>query len=169
MNLVRLTTRTNLAIRALMYCAVNDGKTARSAQIAEACNSSANHLAQVVNVLHANGYLNATRGRMGGVTLARAARSINIGEVFRLFEADVPFTECFQLESNTCPLVSACRLRGAIARALDAFYREMELVTLEDLVKGNFLLEELFQLSESTGAIGCPDPADSAAEGRPVG
>jgi len=141
---VRLTTRTNLAIRALMYCAVHEGETSRSAEIAKACNSSANHLAQVVNTLHAHGYLHATRGRMGGVSLARPAAAINIGEVFRLFEADVPFTECYQPETNTCPLVSACRLQGAIGRALDAFYREMERVTLEDLVKGNLRLAEIF-------------------------
>lgn len=158
---VRLTTRTNLAIRALMYCAVNEGKIARSAEIAEACNSSANHLAQVVNVLHANGYLNATRGRMGGVSLARSARSINIGAVFRLFEADVPFTECFQLDTNTCPLVRACRLKNAIHRALDAFYREMDLVTLEDLVVGNGELEALFRMSDMAGAVACPGSDDA--------
>ncbi|MCB1330295.1 MAG: Rrf2 family transcriptional regulator [Maritimibacter sp.] len=156
---MRLTTRTNLAIRALMYCAVHDGETSRSAEIAKACNSSANHLAQVVNTLHAHGFLHATRGRMGGVSLARPARSINIGEVFRLFEADVPFTECYQPETNTCPLVPACRLQGAIGRALDAFYREMERVTLEDLVKGNLPLEVLFS----------DDPAMAPLEGAAPG
>jgi len=163
---VRLTTRTNLAIRALMYCAVHIGKTSRSAEIARSCNSSANHLAQVVNTLHANGFLNATRGRMGGVSLARSARSINIGEVFRLFEADVPFTECFQLETNTCPLVPACRLRNAIRRALDAFYREMDLVTLEDLVKGNYQLDEVFRVADGAEDVGCPASAAAGAAHR---
>ncbi len=144
---VRLTTRTNIAIRALMYCAVHDGQTIRSAQIAEACNASANHLAQVVNALHVNGFVHAIRGRMGGVRLARPARAVNIGEVFRLFEADVPFTECHVEETNTCPLLAACRLRDAISRALSAFYREMDLVTLEDLVKGNIKLESVFALA----------------------
>jgi Rrf2 family nitric oxide-sensitive transcriptional repressor len=165
---VRLTTRTNLAIRVLMYCAVNDGKLSRSAEIAKACNSSANHLAQVVHHLHAHGYVHATRGRMGGVKLARAARTINIGEVFRLLEADVPFTECFALETNTCPLVRACRLRNAIRRALDAFYREMDLVTLEDLVKGNYLLEEIFAVGDAVGAAGCVVPDQDAPGGDPL-
>jgi len=140
-----------------MYCAVND-RVVRSAQIAEVCNSSANHLAQVVNVLHANGYMQATRGRQGGVRLARTPRAINIGEIFRLFEADVPFTECFAIETNTCPLVPACRLRQAVRRALDAFYREMDLVTLEDLVKGNVALEGIFNLTDGL------EPADCAGK-----
>lgn len=152
---MRLTTRTNLAIRALMYCGVHEGETVRSAEIAQACNSSANHLAQVINALHAHGYVLATRGRQGGVRLARAPRAINIGEIFRLFEADVPFTECFALDTNTCPLVPACRLRSAIRRAVDAFYHEMDLVTLEDLVKGNHRLEEVFALSSAADGPPC--------------
>ncbi|PIE07133.1 MAG: transcriptional regulator [Rhodobacterales bacterium] len=163
---MRLTTRTNLAIRALMYCAVHEGRVSRSAEIAEACNSSANHLAQVVNTLHAHGFLHATRGRTGGVSLVRAAASINIGEVFRLFEAETPFTECYQLETNTCPLVSACRLRVAIGRALDAFYREMENVTLEDLVKGNGELEGLFRIADRAAPAGCPNARRAVPRGR---
>lgn len=160
---MRLTTRTNLAIRALMYCAVHEGKTSRSAEIAKACNASANHLAQVVNTLRVHGLLNAMRGRMGGVTLAQPPAAINIGKVFRLFEADVPFTECFQVETNTCPLVPACRLQGAIRRALDAFYREMETVTLEDLVKGNHRLDAVFEVADYVETVRCPEPEATEA------
>lgn len=155
---MRLTTRTNLAIRALMYCAVNDDRLVRSAEIAESVNSSANHLAQVIHMLHAHGFILATRGRMGGVKLARAPRAINIGEVFRIFEADVPFTECAAPATNTCPLVPACRLRNAISRALDAFYREMDLVTLDDLVRGNYQLEGLFAMPADVVSAGAPLP-----------
>lgn len=142
-----------------MYLGVRPDDTVRSAEIAESCNASANHLAQVINALNAHDFVHATRGRQGGVRLARPPRAINIGEVFRLFEADVPFTECFALESNTCPLVPACRLRNAIRRALDAFYHEMDLVTLEDLVKGNYQLEEVFGLNEAFGDANLVDPA----------
>lgn len=157
---MRLTIRTNLAIRVLMYCALHEGKLSRSADIAKASNASPNHLAQVVHHLNAHGFVHASRGRSGGVELARPARAINIGEVFRVFEADVPFTECAALETNTCPLVAACRLRNAIRRALDAFYHEMDMVTLEDLVKGNYLLEELFRLPDAPDAPDCPEPSE---------
>lgn len=163
---MRLTTRTNLAVRALMYCALNEGRVARSAEIAQASNASANHLAQIIHELHSNGYLIATRGRMGGVRLARPAEEISIGAVFRLFEADVPFTECAAPETNTCPLISACRLRGAISRALDAFYAELDRVTLADLVCGNLPLEAIFGLPQGAAALtaGCPSAHDAAAE-----
>ena len=39
---MRLTVRTNLAMRALMFCAINADRTVRKAEIAAACNSSEN-------------------------------------------------------------------------------------------------------------------------------
>ncbi|MEJ1992971.1 MAG: Rrf2 family transcriptional regulator [Maritimibacter sp.] len=151
---MRLTTRTNLAVRALMYCALNEGQMARSAVIAESCNASINHLAQVVNALNSHGYLLATRGRQGGVKLGRDAKDINIGAIFRLFEADVPFAECYSPETNTCPLVAGCRLQTAIGVALDAFYAEMDRVTLEDLISGNTCLQEIFGLGDAIMSVG---------------
>ncbi len=154
---MRLTTRTNLAIRVLMYCGAKPDDVTPSSVIAEACNASANHLAQVVHMLHVSGFVNATRGRTGGVTLAKPAERINIGEVFRQFEADVPFTECFTPETNTCPLVPACRLQAAIRRALEAFFHELDLVTLADLVKGNCGLAEIFVLTDKMEELNCKE------------
>lgn len=154
---MRLTTRTNLAIRVLMYCGVNEDRISRSAEIAEACNASANHLAQVVHLLHVNDFITATRGRTGGVRLARAASMINIGQVFRVFEAEMPFTECAAPDTNTCPLVSSCRLKSAIQRALDAFFHELDMVTLEDLVKGNCGLTEILRIREGLQPQNCAE------------
>ena len=115
---MRLTTRTNLAARVLMFCAVNQGRIVRSAEIAECCNASLNHLLQVVSLLQENGFVETLRGRSGGLRLARPMEQISIGAVFRVFESGVPFAECFDAPSNTCPLTETCRLRNFIARAL---------------------------------------------------
>lgn len=147
---MRLTIRTNLASRVLMCCAVNDGRIVRSGDIAAACNASGNHLAQVIHHLRQNGFVTTQRGRAGGLQLSRPASEISIGRVFRLFEAATPFAECFDPETNTCPLTTACRLRGFIARAVEAFYAELDLVTLDDLVRGNCGLAALLALA--------PDP-----------
>lgn len=143
---MRLTTRTNLASRVLMCCALNDGRIVRSSDIAEACNASGNHLAQVIHQLQLNGFVTTLRGRTGGVQLSRAPAEISIGKVFRLFEAVTPFAECFDPEANSCPLVTDCRLRSYIARAVEAFYHELDLVTLDDLVRGNCGLAALLAL-----------------------
>lgn len=145
---MRLTTRTNLAARVLMTCAVNGGLTVRTAEIAERCNASLNHLLQVVNLLQVHGFVETLRGRSGGLRLAAHPDQISIGAVFRVFESGVPFAECFDPDSNTCPLVSTCRLRGFIGRAVEAFYRELDSVTLADLVDGNCGLATLLDMAD---------------------
>lgn len=143
---MRLTTRTNLAARILMACATNIDRLLRTAEIAELCNCSTNHAAHVVQRLQAEGFLTTLRGRTGGIRLARAADQISIGTVFRLFEAEIPFAECFDTEHNSCPLTETCRLRTYLERALGAFYHELDMVTLEDLVRGNCGLAQLLSM-----------------------
>ena len=155
---MRLTTKTNLAARVLMACAVNEGITLRSAEIADTCNASLNHLLQVVNALQAHGFIETLRGRSGGLRLARPPAQISIGAVFRVFEAGTPFAECFAPETNTCPLSETCRLRTYVARAVEAFYHEMDMVTLEDLTKGNCGLSALLALPDSLRR-GCEEVA----------
>jgi len=145
---MRLTTKTNLAARVLMACAVNEGVTLRTSEIAQRCNASLNHLLQVVNALQAKGFVETLRGRSGGLRLSRPAAQISMGEVFRLFEAGVPFAECFAPETNTCPLSKTCRLRSYVSRAIEAFYHELDMVTLEDLTKGNCGLQALLAVPD---------------------
>ncbi|SEP78272.1 RrF2 family transcriptional regulator [Thalassovita taeanensis] len=134
---MRITKRTNIAIRILMFCAANDGRLVTKSEIAVCCNSSENHLAQVINQLGQMGYLHTQRGRNGGITLGRPAVDIQIGAVFRALESSVPLAECFADVDNTCPLVDACRLRLAIADAAEAFYAHLDEITLDALVCGN--------------------------------
>lgn len=143
---MRLTTKTNLAARVLMTCAANEGVTLRSVKIAQMCNASVNHLLQVVNALQINGFIETHRGRGGGLHLTRDPSQISMGEVFRIFEAGHPFAECFDAETNTCPLHTSCRLRTYITRALEAFYHELDLVTLQDLLKDNCGLQALLEV-----------------------
>lgn len=144
---MRLTTRTNLAMRTLMFCAVNPGRIVRKHEVAEACAASENHLAQVIHLLAQKGFLRTIRGRSGGLTLGRSPEQITVGQVFRDFESVLPFTECFAEGENTCPLVAACRLKCVISDALIAFYAELDRVTLADLVTGNGDLQTLLRVA----------------------
>ncbi len=144
---MRLTTRTNLAMRTLMFCAVNDGRTVRKQEVAAACNGSENHLAQVIHLLAQRGFLHTVRGRSGGLRLARSMDDIRVGEVFRTFEAAVPFTECFDTAENRCPLAGCCRLKCALADALDAFYGTLDKLTLRDMIEGNNELGDLLKVA----------------------
>lgn len=147
---MRLTTRTNLAMRALMFCAVNQDRTVRTSEVAERCNASENHLGQVINTLSHAGYVQTVRGRGGGLRLAQVPTMISVGQVMRMLEAATPFTECFHADGNTCPIVQVCKLKPVLSTALAAFYAELDKVTLEDLVAGNTGLEQLFAGPQAT-------------------
>ena len=151
---MRLTTRTNLAMRTLMLCAVNDGRLVRKAEAAVAVNASENHLAQVINRLGREGFIDTQRGRGGGFRLAMPAAEISVGAVFRAFEAGLPFIECFG-EANTCPLRPACRMTAHLARAVEAFYATLDPVTLADLTTCNRSLQAILSLDDARAALAC--------------
>ncbi|WP_127104266.1 RrF2 family transcriptional regulator [Pararhodobacter zhoushanensis] len=142
---MRLTTRTNLALRTLMVCAVNPDRIVRKSDVAAVINGSENHLAQVVNQLGQSGYITTLRGRHGGFMLARPAREISVGAVFRTFESDLPFIECMA-KDNTCPLKGVCRMAGHLTNAVEAFYATLDPLTVGELVECNEGLESILAL-----------------------
>jgi len=152
---MRVTKRTNIAIRLLMYCGVNNTRLVTKSEIAECCNVSENHLAQVINQLSHLGYLDTHRGRNGGMQLSRPMDDIRIGDVFRSLEAPVPLTECFADGDNTCPLIHVCQLRGALQQAAEAFYQHLDKIFLDELVCNNIGLQQIMlPISCKTSNVG---------------
>lgn len=143
---MRLTIRSNLAMRTLMFCAVNPGRLVRKHELADICNASENHLAQVINGLAQLGFINTQRGRAGGMELAHMPEAIGVGAVLRAFEGSLPLAECFDPDANTCPLAGACLFRDALSDAIEAFYTSMDRWTLADLVANNAALHHLLEM-----------------------
>lgn len=131
---MRLTTFTDYGLRVLIHVASAPGGQTTIAQIAQAFAISENHLVKVVHLLGREGFLVTTRGKGGGLRLARAPGRIRIGEVVRITEGgDIP-AECFDQERNTCAILKVCRLPGVFTEALGAFYDTLDRYTLEDLL-----------------------------------
>ncbi|MDE4134111.1 Rrf2 family transcriptional regulator [Phaeobacter sp. QD34_3] len=142
---MRITKRTNIAVRLLMYCAANADRLVTKSEIADCCNISENHLAQVINQLSQLGYLHTQRGRNGGMSLGRSADEIRIGDIFREVEGNLPMVECFADADNTCPLINACRLKEALSQAARAFYASLDDISLASLVCDNPALLRILQ------------------------
>ena len=142
---MRITKRTNIAVRLLMFCASNRDRLVTKAEIAECCNISENHLAQVINQLSQLKYIHTQRGRNGGMNLARDPKDIRIGDVFRDVEGALPIAECFADADNTCPLVDACRLKVALSDAAQAFYAHLDDISLDSLICENPELMKILQ------------------------
>jgi Rrf2 family nitric oxide-sensitive transcriptional repressor len=130
---MRLTTFTDYALRVLLYVATAPGGRANIAEIARKYRVSEHHVVKVVHLLGKEGILLNTRGRGGGISLARPAATINIGHVVRITEEPSVLVECFD-SSGKCAITSACRLAGVLEKAHRAFYEVLDGFTLEDLV-----------------------------------
>lgn len=131
---MQLTQFSDYAIRTLMYCALKPRRVCRVRDVAAAYDISEHHLMKVVQTLGQMGLLDTLRGRGGGIRLARDPRDIVIGEVLRTTEANLNLVECFDDATNTCPLSPACRLKRALARALEAFFLVLDGYTLADFI-----------------------------------
>ncbi|MEL6582504.1 MAG: Rrf2 family transcriptional regulator [Pseudomonadota bacterium] len=139
---MRLTIRSNQALRVLMVCAVNPGVLLRSADIAQTCKASEHHMAQIIHRLARLGYITSVRGRSGGVKLAKDPSEVIIGHVIRSIESEFPFVECFDPKGCDCPIAGVCTLRGHFEEALDAFYGVLDRVTLAQITENNNRLAE---------------------------
>lgn len=142
---MRITKRTNIAIRLLMYCTAHRDRLVTKSEVAAACNISENHLAHVINQLGQLDIIHTVRGRKGGLALAVPPEELRIGQVFRQIEGDLPIAECFADADNSCPLTQACRLRIALQNAAEVFYASLDEITLDTLVCGNTDLLRLLQ------------------------
>ena len=133
---MRLSLFSDYSLRVLMFAALKREIFSLS-EVAEAYDISRHHLVKVVNFLAKLGYLETRRGRGGGIALGMRPEDIRIGMVVRRTE-DTPFiVECFDKQHNTCPINGSCRLKGALAQAVNAFYETLDRHTLRDLVAGS--------------------------------
>ncbi len=128
-----------------MYCAATPDRLVTKNEVAEVCEISVNHLAQVINQLSQLGFLKTHRGRSGGISLARPAEEITIGEVFRALEGETLNHPCFADPGNCCPLHVMCRLRVALQDAAQAFFASLDGITLDELIRDNFQLLAYFE------------------------
>jgi Rrf2 family nitric oxide-sensitive transcriptional repressor len=131
---MRLTRHTDNALRALIYLAIHDDEPARITDIARRMGMSEDHVAKVIARLADLGYVATTRGRAGGVRLARAADRISVGAVVRDTEDNMVLVECFDPKTNQCPIAPACALAPALDEALTAFLGVLDRYTVADLV-----------------------------------
>ncbi|MEU1431977.1 RrF2 family transcriptional regulator [Nocardia sp. NPDC056611] len=131
---MQLSRFTDLGLRSLMRLAVSSGAEERVTVklIARQVNASENYVAKAVSKLAELGYVESQRGRTGGIFLTEAGRTTTIGTIVRHLEGDDEVIDC--VGDNPCPLANACRLRGVLRAAQNAFYAELDRYLLSDLV-----------------------------------
>ncbi|WP_424890344.1 RrF2 family transcriptional regulator [Streptomyces sp. XH2] len=128
---MRLTKSTDIALRIAMRLAVTGDDSPTTREVAEAIGVPYTHAAKVVSRLQHMGVVEARRGRGGGLTLTTAGRTGSVGRLVRELEGAGDVVGCE--DDPPCPLRAACRLRGALRNAQEAFFAALDPITVEEL------------------------------------
>ena len=131
---VTLTKFSDYSLRLLLYLAVHGDRLVSVGEVSRAYRVSPHVMVKVVQLLVEDGLVASVRGRHGGLRLNKAPNEIKVGRLIRRTEPSWNLVECFDRERNTCPIESACGLKGVLKRAHRAFLDVLDEHTLADFL-----------------------------------
>jgi Rrf2 family transcriptional regulator, nitric oxide-sensitive transcriptional repressor len=131
---MQLTRFSDYALRALLYLGAQPDKVVSASTISASYGISTHHLVKVTKWLTQRGLVRAQRGKSGGVALAVSPGEIFVGPLLRETEPTVDLLDCFDEATAPCPITPVCRLRTALIGAREAFFRELDELSLADLL-----------------------------------
>ena len=143
---MRMTLHTDYALRMLIYLASRPGRICTVSEVADAYRLSRNHLLKVALRLRRMGFIDTTRGRAGGIRLAKNPAEINLGVLVRGTEEDFSLVECMQGAGGSCEISPICRLKGIFGEALEAYLAVLDRYTLADATRNHAGLKLLLGL-----------------------
>lgn len=142
---MQLSLYADYSCRVLIYLAIKNERCSIE-EIADAYSISKNHLVKLTHELGKLNFIETTRGRGGGIQLARPANQISIGDVIRKMEPNLNIVECFDANTNTCSIIGACGLKPWLAEAIKAFLETLDSVTVADAAKSRTKLKKALRL-----------------------
>jgi Rrf2 family nitric oxide-sensitive transcriptional repressor len=144
---MQLTLFTDYALRMLMYLGLAGDRLVPIAEVAEKFDVSSHYMLKVAQELARLGYIDAIRGRNGGVRLAREPARINLGDLVRKTEPEASVLDCVGNDHVDCAIVGACRLRRVFRDAQAAFHGVLDRYTLADVLGPRRELRQLLQIT----------------------
>lgn len=130
---MRLTSFTDLGLRALMRMASAPDRAFSTAELASEFQISRNHLIKIMQRLANAGVVTTQRGRNGGARLTCSPHRIGLGRIVRLLESRQALVECLMSGGNACTIDGRCRLKARLCAAEAAFLAELDRSTLADI------------------------------------
>lgn len=138
---MRLTLYTDYSLRVLIYLARRPDERVTINDLAAFYAVSRSHLVKVVHNLGLLGYISTTRGKGGGLALAKPASDIGIGEIVRQVEPDFELFECFNRASDQCVISHDCGLKHVFYQAQVNFLQTLDQYTLAHASDGTLPAE----------------------------
>jgi Rrf2 family nitric oxide-sensitive transcriptional repressor len=143
---MQITTFSDYCLRILIFLAVSDGRRVSAREIAEHYGISVHHIAKAAKWLTREGYLAATKGKGGGLTLARTPEQIKIGPVIREAEEGSGLVECMR-PNGKCAIEGACGLASILCEARNAFFETLDRHSLADATVNRRGIARLLQMT----------------------
>lgn len=133
---MKLNAFTDVALRVLLTFGRDPERKLTTQEVADRVGVPYNHVVKAVGELRRRGLLDVTRGRTGGARITEAGLDQRVGELVRALSSRPEVVDCDGIESGVpCPLRAACGLRGALARAREAFFAELDRHAVRDLAR----------------------------------
>lgn len=126
---MKLSRYSDYALRVCIYLAARPERVVPISEILEVYRIPRSNVMKLATDLVGAGVLTSTRGRAGGLRLARGASEISVGEVVRRTEGLQPMVDC-----TTCILAGSCGLVCILAEARTAFFASLDAYSLADVV-----------------------------------
>ena len=137
---MQLTRFTDYSLLTLMYVAARSENLASVKEVADHYGISRNHLVKVVHRLSQLGYIKTTKGKGGGIKIAKDAENLRLGDLIKQLEPNMNMVECFDAKTNTCRITGSCQLKHYLFEATQDFINTMNKYTLADTMQNKNLL-----------------------------
>lgn len=132
---MQLTQYTDFGLRTLIALGLNPGRVLTVTDISRSYGISRHHLVKVVARLAERGFVRTSRGKGGGMQLAKRPAEIRIGQVVRAMEAELGVVACLTTDGGSCVIAPVCRLKSVMRDATRQFMAVLDEQTLEDVLK----------------------------------
>lgn len=133
---MKLSTKGKYGVKALFELAMHEGAGPMSLKtIAERQGLSEHYLEQLAAPLRKAGLIVSIRGAQGGYVLSRPSKEITVGDIIRVLEGPIGFTDC-STEGDAAPDCAAtCVVHGVWEKVTQQIVNVIDSITLQDLVE----------------------------------
>lgn len=128
---MKLSTKSRYGLNALYHLALSDG-TMTLKELSSATLVTQPYLEKVLGIMRRGGLVKTSRGTSGGYEIAKPPKEITIGDVLRVLEKDLVFSDC--AKSGKCAN-SACPNKSIFKFIYDSLNNVLDSITLQDMIE----------------------------------
>ncbi|TDW31058.1 RrF2 family transcriptional regulator [Cryobacterium psychrophilum] len=131
---MRINAFSDVCLRVVMLLAAEPTPALLTSRtISEGIDTPYNHVTKAISRLRELDVVDVVRGRAGGVQISTFGRRATVGWLLRQLDTRLDLAGC-ETHAGTCPLIAGCGLRGALRRAREAFYGELDGLVIADML-----------------------------------